>query len=85
MVFKMICVDVRIIGLRGVSENEQYKICVESYNTVSDVIKLIENKLGYRFNLDEIMVICNDKQVYVEETLPPSCRNLVIFPLALGG
>ncbi|MEM1559936.1 MAG: hypothetical protein QW775_06325 [Ignisphaera sp.] len=81
----MICVDVRIIGLRRVSEKELYKICVESYNTVSDVIKIIESKLGYRFNLDEIMIVCNDKQVYVEETLPSSCENLVIFPLALGG
>ncbi|MEM1644257.1 MAG: hypothetical protein QXL96_00060 [Ignisphaera sp.] len=49
------------------------------------MIELVENKLGLKFNLDEIMILCDDKQIYVEEPLPSNCRDLIIFPLALGG
>lgn len=81
----MICINIRIIGFRAVSDKELYKICVNVDDKVLRVIELIENKLGLKFNLDEIMILCDDKQIYAEEPLPSNCRDLIIFPLALGG
>lgn len=83
----MICVNIKIIGFRdsmksGLNLN---KICVDEKNNVLDILKHVEESSKIVLEPDEIMIICDDKQLYVNDKIPLDCKELLIFPLALGG
>jgi hypothetical protein len=83
----MTCIRLRIIGLNETKEKELSlnNICVDGKVNVLQVLDKVRNDIKIMFEFDEIMIICNNKQLYVNDEIPQDCKELIMFPLALGG
>jgi hypothetical protein len=83
----MTCIRLRIIGLHETKEKELSlnNICVDGKVNVLQVLDKVRNDIKIMFEFDEIMIICNNKQLYVNDEIPQDCKELIMFPLALGG
>lgn len=82
--YKMLCLRIRVAGF-GNTKREQYEVCVEGDVKVSNLLEEVKKVANLQLNQDEIMIVCNDRQIYLEEYVPKDCETLVLFPLALGG
>jgi hypothetical protein len=61
------------------------ELCVNEGVNVLQVLNKVKEDYGIKFEFDEIVIVCNDKQLYIDEGVPQNCEELMIFPLALGG
>lgn len=81
----MICLQVRIIGFIKDSNEKIHSLCIDANEKVAHILEYLEKEFNITFDLDEVMILCNDRQVYVDEPIPGGCDILTVFPLALGG
>lgn len=79
----MICLKIKVIGFSSVGE-KVLDVCIEN-NNVSSILNIIKNHIDVHIDPEEVIIICNDKQLYPDEKLPSDCNTLILFPLALGG
>lgn len=81
----MVCLQIRVIGFGKEASENSYSLCVDVNEKVSYVLEYLQKNFNIVFDLDEVMVLCNDKQIYIDEPIPEDCSVLTVFPLALGG
>lgn len=80
----MLCLKIRMIGFKNLKE-AMYDLCINEDEKILHVLKYINDYFGIALEPDEIIAICNDKQIYIDEPIPKECKILILFPLALGG
>lgn len=81
----MVCLQISIIGFGKDVDKKTFNLCVDIDTKVSYILEYLKRNFNMVFDPDEVMILCDDKQVYVDEPIPKECNVLVIFPLALGG
>jgi len=52
---------------------------------IRDIIAKVKRVLNLSFDDDEIMIVCNDKQLYLDDSIPSECDEIELYPLAHGG
>jgi len=72
-------------GFAGLSVEKKHEVCADNNLKVQYVIEQVEKNTGMHIDRDEIMIMCNDRQLYIDENVPNECMEILIFPLALGG
>jgi len=45
----------------------------------------VKKVLNLSFDEDEIMIVCNDKQLYLDDSIPSECDEIELYPLVHGG
>ncbi|HID80143.1 MAG TPA: hypothetical protein EYP48_00290 [Ignisphaera sp.] len=68
---------IRLVGFYGDKHVRELEIHDEV--KVKDIVGRVLD------NVDEVMVICGSKQLYLDDIVPYDCRELDIYPLASGG
>jgi hypothetical protein len=82
----MILIKVKLIGFRGLPQPTTISIQLHNENAkVSYIIKEVFSQLNINVDASETLVVCNDKILYLDEEVPPSCREIEVYPLAHGG
>lgn len=79
----MLCLKLRITGFKNIKE--EYELCINEDEKVLQILEHIKSKFNISLDSGEVMVVCNDKQIYLDEVVPKECKSLTIFPLAFGG
>jgi len=74
-------VKIVLLGFSSKLKDKELEVDIEMNALVRDVI----NRLSHIVDPDEIMIICNNKQLYLDDVIPENCRSLEIYPLAHGG
>ncbi len=76
-------VEIRLIGFNG----RKYSLNIEYIGgeTIKDIIAKVKKAINLSFNDDEIMIVCNDKQLYLDDPIPSKCSEIELYPLAHGG
>ncbi|ADM27146.1 hypothetical protein Igag_0298 [Ignisphaera aggregans DSM 17230] len=74
---------IRLIGFSG----QKYSLDIEHIEseTIRDIVTRVKKVLNLSFDDDEIMVVCNDKQLYLDDPIPSGCNEIELYPLAHGG
>uniref|UniRef100_A0A7C4FCU8 MoaD/ThiS family protein n=1 Tax=Ignisphaera aggregans TaxID=334771 RepID=A0A7C4FCU8_9CREN len=79
-------VKVRLAGFRGFPKPVTISIQLsEERGKIADVIKEAFKHLDIVVEEDEVLVICDDKMLYLDDEIPASCEELELYPLARGG
>lgn len=76
-------IRVHLIGFGGTKSS--LNIEYFGYEHIRDIIAKVKNVMNLSFDDDEIMAVCNDKQLYLDDNIPSECDELVLYPLAHGG
>ena len=79
----MTSVKIRLFGFDGSSK--VIDIAVHSNITVREIISNVIKMLNLKIDNDEVLILCNGRQLYPDDVLPINCMELELFPLALGG
>ncbi len=77
-------IRVKLFGFGG-KNRMVVEVVVHSNVAVRDVVANIIKMLDLEVDYDEVMVLCNGVQVYLDDVLPNNCSELELFPLAFGG
>lgn len=80
----MLCIKIRVTGFRNIKINS-HVICIDKDKKLFQVLDMLKEKFNIEIDQDEIMAMCNDKQIYLDEYIPNDCDIITLFPLALGG
>lgn len=75
-------IRVYLIGFDG--KKRSLNIEYLGYESIRDIIAKVKSMINIRFD-DEIMIICNNKQLYLDDLIPNECNELELYPLAHGG
>jgi hypothetical protein len=80
-------VKVKIAGFRGLPKPLAINIQLneEERKVVDVVIKEVFKRLNITVEEDEVLIICNDKMLYLDDEIPTSCEEIELYPLARGG
>jgi hypothetical protein len=80
-------VKVKIAGFRGFPKPLAINIQLneEERKVVDVVIKEVFKRLNITVEEDEVLIICNDKMLYLDDEIPTSCEEIELYPLARGG
>jgi hypothetical protein len=80
-------VKVKIAGFRGLPKPLAINIQLneEERKVVDVVIKEVFKRLNITIEEDEVLIICNDKMLYLDDEIPTSCEEIELYPLARGG
>lgn len=83
----MMCLNIRIIGFRRTGDNEINisNVCVSEKSKIIQILNNLKEDLKIMLELDDIMIICNNKQLYIDDEIPQDCKEILIFPIAPGG
>ncbi|MEM1682626.1 MAG: hypothetical protein QXG46_00180 [Ignisphaera sp.] len=79
----MKCLAIKIIGFKNIKE-KTLEICSES-RKISTILDITKKHIDIEIAQEELMIICDNKQLYLDEEVPEECKVLMLFPLALGG
>lgn len=79
----MKCLAIKIVSFKNIGE-KTLEICSES-REVSTILNIIKKQIDIEMVQEELMVVCDNKQLYLDEEVPEECKVLMLFPLALGG
>ncbi|MEM0048095.1 MAG: hypothetical protein QXT53_08195 [Ignisphaera sp.] len=78
-------VIVKLIGFKDL-QNRYLEILLDEDSTVSQLVnKFLQMASVSEMNGDEIMVMCNNKQLYPDDKVPEDCQTIELFPFASGG
>lgn len=69
---------IRFVGFHGGKHVKEVEVCGDT--RIRDVIGMVLDR-----NVDEVMVVCGSKQLYLDDYIPPDCSELDVYPLASGG
>jgi hypothetical protein len=80
-------VKVKIAGFRDLPKPLAINIQLneEERKVVDVVIKEVFKRLNITIEEDEVLIICNDKMLYLDDEIPTSCEEIELYPLARGG
>jgi|UniRef100_A0A7J3YTM4 hypothetical protein len=79
-------VRVRLVGFRGFPKPVTISIQLsEERGKIADVIKEAFKHLDIVVEEDEVLIICDDKMLYLDDEIPTSCEEFELYPLARGG
>jgi hypothetical protein len=77
----MMLIKVKLIGFRGLPQPTTISIQLHNENAkVSYIIKEVFSQLNINVDASETLVVCNDKILYLDEEVPPSCREIEVYP-----
>ncbi|MEM0372145.1 MAG: hypothetical protein QXW05_02775 [Ignisphaera sp.] len=79
----MKCLAIKIMGFKNIKE-KTLEICSES-RKISTILDITKKHIDIEIAQEELMIICDNKQLYLDEEVPEECKVLMLFPLALGG
>lgn len=78
-------VIVKLIGFKDL-QNRYLEILLDEDSTISQLVnKFLQMESVPEMNGDEIMVMCNNKQLYPDDKVPEDCQTIELFPFASGG
>jgi len=77
-------ITIRIKGFRGITKNT-VEIETGEGDSIRRVINLLATKIGFNIDASEILVVCNNTMLYLDDPIPKECNQIEIYPLALGG
>lgn len=69
---------IKFVGFHGGKYVKEVEVCGDA--RIKDVIGMVLDR-----SFDEVMVVCNSKQLYPDDYIPSDCRELDVYPLASGG
>jgi len=69
---------IKLVGFYGGKHVREVEVCDDA--RIKDVVGMALNR-----SIDEVMVVCNSKQLYPDDYIPSDCRELTVYPLASGG
>ncbi|MEM2262234.1 MAG: hypothetical protein QXK24_07270 [Ignisphaera sp.] len=76
-------IKVKLFGLGD--KGRILEVVVQESSTIRDIVAMVVKGLTLEIDYDEVMVLCNEVQLYPDDMLPKNCTELEFFPLALGG
>lgn len=79
----IVSIKIRLFGFSGSSR--VIDLVIHSNATIKEIITSVIKMLNLKVNYDEVLVLCNGRQLYLDDVLPINCMELEFFPLALGG
>ncbi|MCI4435236.1 MAG: hypothetical protein JHC33_00290 [Ignisphaera sp.] len=77
-------ITIRIKGFRGITRNT-VEIETDEGDSIRRIINLLTTKIGFNIDASEILVVCNNTMLYLDDSIPKECNQIEIYPLALGG
>ncbi|MEL9939920.1 MAG: hypothetical protein QW348_01880 [Ignisphaera sp.] len=78
-------VIVKPIGFKDL-QDRYMEILLDENSTISQLVnKFLQVMSVSEMNGDEIIVMCNNKQLYPDDKVPEDCQTIELFPFASGG
>jgi hypothetical protein len=77
-------ITIRIKGFRGITR-DVVEIEAGEGDSIRRIINLLATKIKFDIDVSEILVVCNNTMLYLDDPIPRDCNQIEIYPLALGG
>jgi hypothetical protein len=77
-------ITIRIKGFRGITR-DVVEIETGEGDSIRRIINLLATKIKFNIDASEVLVICDNTMLYLDDPIPKECDQIEIYPLALGG